>query len=863
MTPSLDTVRIGWHPTKFEKAMHTLSGVNKDKNGVAYTPDVQHVGTLQEFMDTEFDTDAHATCYNVEGLDSWSLLGKKVLPEFEEFTQVTMPVLCFDYDWDEVNHSEWTREAQDKVFLKLAELEEHPVLGKWALMYTTRAGLRLVYILDQAVSVRDGEQYLAYMFTQFKAAGLGMDENCKDWTRRFRCPRVLRDGKRTSEAWHFECWPSEDILPVDLLEKIPTRAIPVHKEANLKDCGQPAHDEIEDYLYTSSPSGNRIQSAFVKDAKKALKGLRCAPCLFNPDIPLCDSGQRNDTICLYLGEAVPKIIRKISYARPEHVYALFYNPVSMLDQDQDWYAHTWHILLDIWGKEVDKYNAEEQVKAEKELQAFTEIQTIAEGMKKWCADPALHDPDQVEDFVRRHSLACVGRFFYLIGMDGCYQPFPITREQIISRIRTTYLDDILPTTTIGNAGQPQSMTVVDIQNEYSTPIETVEKRPQFDAEGIIEDINGQHPKLVSPMYRRNPDLEPTFNKDVDDWLTNFFGHAYKIGVNWIANALAFEEGAICALSLAGPPGTGKKLLTQGLAECLEHPYTASGASITGTWTDELARTPFLVINEGLPRKQGSLPFSELFKSLTAADPITVQERFKPNVQIINPMRVIFTANNQDIVYQLVRDKELTPEDRQAVGQRLLHIDQDAGASKFLLDRGEFKFTGQPGNRWIAGSNMTSDHVVAKHFLWLHSQRVKSDVQGRYLVQGNSDGDTSALQDATVAKETTADVGLAIIKMVEDNKQTSGMYADKDTGGLYVTLEAVKVYVSIMLEKKMSFYECSQALRNIELRGAQKRDGMEWHEVNCGKLLNLAEKWGIECKQLRGLVRRQLETGYTH
>lgn len=867
MTPSLDTVRIGVHPHKYMLAIESVEGphIHRDRETgreFPFTPELHDVMSLREMLHREFDTDAHAVAYNVAEQDAWPLVKKKCLSDIRAHgSDILMPALFFD--WDTPGHADLTPELLDDALLKLDALTAHPVLGKWAAMYTTRGGMRLVYVLDAPVPVEDAEQYIAYIFHQFDLHGMPMDLNCKDWTRRFRCPKVWRDGRRTEKASCFVSLEPGDVLPVADLKKLPVRIIPKALVSEVSDSTRPPHDEVDGYLTSKSPTGNAVQSHFFKEAKKALKGTTPFLSLFNPDVPMCEAGNRNDTILKYLGICIPRLIRAIPFLKPQQVYALFHGPVSQLEHDdQDWYEHMWNALLSIWPVEIEKYNEEQRREAEREIQAFSEIQRIAEGMKEWCDDPALDDPDRVQDFVRRHALACVGRFFYPIGLDGHYQPFAISREQIISRIRTTYLNALLPTTTWGMQGQQISMPVTEVQNEYSTPVEVVEMRPQYAMEGTIEDMDGKHPKMVIPMYRRNPFLIPEYNEDVEDWLCHFFGHAFEEGKEWIANALAFEEGAICALSIAGPPSTGKKLLVVGLSECLEKPYIASGQSVIGNFNEELCKTPFLNINEGLPKKQGSMPFSELFKQLTASDPIPISEKYKPNAQIINPMRVIFTANNHDIVMDLVRGKELTPDDRQAVGERLLHFNQDGAAAALLREKGEFAHTGRDGHRWIANGVNPSDFIVAKHFLHLHKEREPNGARKRYLVTGNCFGNSSTLHRATTQKEATADVITALIRMIEsEGKYKASFRMGHDNGAVFVTVNAIRTFVETMEEKNMTFRECSQALRNIELNNPQVMEGMEWHEIDVNILVEKAQEWGLPSGRMRALLAQQYRSGY--
>ena len=147
----------------------------------------------------------------------------------------------------------------------------------------------------------------------------------------------------------------------------------------------------------------------------------------------------------------------------------------------------------------------------------------------------------------------------------------------------------------------------------------------------------------------------------------------------------------------------------------------------------LAKTPFIAINEGLPKMQGS-SFSDKFKAMTAGDAIPLRDMYKPTINVINPIRFIFTANDHDILHDLTRGKDLTPETRNALGERILHFDVGDKASFYLKSIGGRRFTEKEGARWIRGdSGQDSDFVVAKHFMWVVSEQGQVQ-EGRSLLR---------------------------------------------------------------------------------------------------------------------------------
>jgi len=847
---------LGTLPTEKIRAVRSIEGPHIDKAGEVFVPVALDMMTLASAMNTRHSTDKYFTCYTLEGLDEWPRMAKAALPSFEACVPVTMP--CFAFDWDCPDHSPWTDELFEDFFDKFLSLDDEH-LSQWRYIYTSRHGARIIFTLHEAVPVQDGEQYIATLFTKFKEAGLRMDEACKDWTRLFRCPHVVRDGIETETEDYYYFDEHEDaVFPLETLKKSSTKVIPTLKHYDASESGGPVScDEVDDYLYEVNHQGRRVQSAFLKDAKTALKRLPCADALFKANIPLAGAGERNDVIMQSIGAAIPIIIHKIGYATPRHVFALFYGPVTAMEQTRDWLDHLWNAIMTIWPQEVAKYNKSQEEQAEKENVALSDKEQMIEGMKSWCDDPVLNEEAMRETFVERHILANHTRFFFPMNLDGSYSTFPISKEQLISRIRTTHLGNIVQTQELGGMGKMQDIPAVSIQNQYATVVNEIVLVPQLESNGFIEGMDGCNPVLKLPMYRRNPNLHGEYNEDVDQWLIMLLGVAYERCVNWIANSLAFEEGPICALSLTTPPGTGKKLLTEGLAECLERPLCATGKDAVGSFNGALSQTPFLNVNEEWP-KRGSVSNQELFKLLTAGDKLRIEEKYKPTMHITNPMRLILTANNHDMIRTLM-DKDMTLHDREAVGQRLLHFDLDGAAAAWLEERGGNAFTGRKGARWIAGVVEPSNYLVAKHFLWLYESRIvpEKGFTGRYLVDGNCSKGSEFMLNQIVQKDTTSTVSEAVSNLIEHSSGRS--YRLETDGRIYVTINSILEDLKLN-DNAMTFGKVAQILRNITNSQEPKMfDYLDHYEIDTEALLSWAQGSGRDTPELRKIVYLRQKT----
>jgi len=204
--------------------------------------------------------------------------------------------------------------------------------------------------------------------------------------------------------------------------------------------------------------------------------------------------------------------------------------------------------------------------------------------------------------------------------------------------------------------------------------------------------------------------------------------------------------------------------------------------------------------------------------------------------------LILTANNHDMIRTLL-DKDMTLHDREAVGQRLLHFDLSGDAAAWLEQKGGNAFTGRKGKRWIAGVVEESDYLVAKHFLWLYSQRIvpEEGFTGRYLVDGNCSKGSSFMTHQIVQKESTAIVIDASCNIVEHRSQKKQYVLDEQTGAFYVTINSILDELKIN-ETPMTYGKVSQVIRNVAAaQEPVELNFLEHHELDCDSLLTFAVK----------------------
>jgi hypothetical protein len=849
-------------PDKYINGIATLNGPHVTKDGKPFTPELGHPMELLEALEARHSSDAHVTTYGLldekgNPVDDIPLMKKHVLKEVQA-EGCKLMLNAIGLDWDTPGHIPLTPELLTSFLTSfMTACSKDDRLADWAAYYTSRHGTRVFYILKEPVPVEDGEKYIVSIIKEFKEHGVTFDTSCRDWTRRFRLPKVDRDGLRTEEEPMFDMQMQDNLLDVKRFKKSDLRSLVVATEF-VRKMSHPTQEECTKLLSVEDTQGRKAMSHYYKKAKTVLKNTQYWDALFTNNVKLCGESGRNDFFRTMLGRIVPLLIEKCR-ASSEQIFALLYGPLCGLELvagKQDPAEFCWNMLQDFYERDYAKFIEAEEKKAQAIDDGQTALQRMAEGMKQWCENEALWSEDNtvVEAFVLGHLFANVGHFYYPMNEDGWYESIALLQGQLVPRVRKCFLKDIICTERQDMKGELVSISPVEIANKHSTVIHEVRMSPLQGVRGRIDDMDGNLPILQLPMYQRNNNIPPVFNKAVDGWLRALFGEKQaNLGMGWIGYALDFEAGPICALSITGGKGVGKKMLVEGLAECLEEPASATGRDMCGGTNGALIKTPFLVVNEGLP-KSGDMSPSDLFKSYTAGDAISVRELYKPRINVINPLRIILTANDHDILKDITKGKELTADTRAAMGERILHFDVNNAAAEHLERLGGRAFTEMDGARWIRGdSGQKSDFVVAKHFMWLYAQREKiypRNKQNRYCVMGNC-GDASCTFQIASGSESLATVMRGLIGLFENPGSLKQFRLVTKTGKAYITLEGCLAYVRDINGDKIGERALESVVQSVLVRSnPYVNDRRNYYELDVQRIVEFAEHWGSAVPVLR-------------
>jgi hypothetical protein len=846
--PKENTRLLHWPNKFFHGIVHfDSSKPHINRHGEPFQPVLGDFLPFEEALSTEHDDDAHCVFYCAEDNDELVAVPtlRKACYHTARDAGVRIVSTGFGYDYDTPGHVPMTTELLSEMVGKLsAAWEQSPELAQWSAWYTTRNGLRVMYLLDEPVDAMLGERYWIAIHRMYKDAGVVLD-SLPDWTRRFRLPKVVRDGMRTvDEDLHLL---EVDVKPLSLegIEPANRKTISIHKTFTPRE-DYPSQEKCKELLYSTGKKGRPSRSRYHERARKLLQKTSLFDMLFE-EAPLPEE-ERHLWLMRAFGIAVPILLNK-AHASCEEIFALFYDPILGWDPAscaEDPHQHAWDCLSHVYGIEVQAYNDRADVQAARIEDSEASLKKMIEGMRTWSDAPEIQEGTPFDDqaaFVKSCFFANAEHHYYPLNEQGRYENMPVQQHQIIPHLKHCPLAAMMPEL---DEEETDGVTISDLVNNYTVVVQRVVAKPQQGDGGYITGLNSWNPQLVLPMYRRNPYLAAEYHEQVDGWLRSLFGENYEAAARWIGYALDFEAGAICAISIAGRPGVGKKLFTEGLGECLEEPLTSSGDALAAKHNNILMKTPFLVVNERWPKGNGmGTSPSDRFKELTAGDSLEVEPKFKSVISVVNPLRIILTANNHELLKSLVRGREQTLHDRKALGERILHFDVCDAAREYLWSIGGNGTTAQEGNRWIRGdSGQPSSFVVARHFMWLYENRPEVDKRQRFCVMGNC-GEESAEMFRMATQSAEMPMVMRAVMVVLDNPGSYTRHYREIDGVPTFTMDVLLNIIRSVQEEKVSESALESCVEALSLDSHPVEiEGMHMWRLNMDMVRSFSRKWGI-------------------
>ena len=835
---------------------------------------------LLRALETEWPTDAHLACYTVQNAAGRQYpkhaavrVNKAAIHSLEE-AEIAVKTSVFFVDLDLPGHVAWSEHLLadfEKTFEEAADQDD--ILHRWHVFYSTKNGARLGYLLTKPLNVLASESVMRGLLYRLKQTAIApyVDSGTYDFTRLFRLPQVVRDGELTSKNPYFELRMRENQprLDPDTISPILTTVRKYGRIQPVTD-QQPDPDTAKNLLVIANEStGLPVPTDWVKRARRQLKGRESLD-VIQGQLSLANWPEgRNNGLRFVTGQAV-NLLYKMPGSSPELLYALFVDTCEQLeavtgtDSGKHWLDILWHMITQWWEKETAAAQVEDaQVEAAAAAAGKTSM-NILTTMLTWCSHPQLKKaaPEALE-WMSQHLIAYSDGGYHIMKPNGYYDKIGVNAERLVARIRELKMTGVIPITEdllVGGQIVRKEIPAPRIIRNHLTHTASV-LGVTGDKGCTVSDIGTDIACFRFCMYALRDDILPEWSEDVEEWMRITFGKHFEEVCAWVGHALAFEAGPICALSIDAPPGIGKKLLVSGLAECITTKTTADARELTGRFQNQILTTPFLVINEGLPRlgRDGGADPADSFRAMVSGDTMKIEQKGKGIISVHNPMRVVITANNDDILKQLYKHRVLSQSDREALGRRILHLQLDEAGERWLRGRGGMDYTARDGRRWIRGDDGSqSNWLVAKHFLYLHQNRPPVRKGNRLLMEGNPRGEL--VEQMAISTAGTSDILETMLQMLEQQVLPEGIEIHK--GEIYVTALGVRNFFVALrpFATPPNMDAISKCVRGVskDMASVARQVGRQEKRTRCWKinkkiLLSSAETYGHPCELLSNLV----------
>lgn len=381
--------------------------------------------------------------------------------------------------------------------------------------------------------------------------------------------------------------------------------------------------------------------------------------------------------------------------------------------------------------------------------------------------------------------------------------------------------------------------------------------------------------VAGPMRSQ---LEQVFHTDVDEWLRRMTGREtppnekvrqdeastsygngkaddYDALCDWLACVPQVEH-PCAALVATGPPATGKDLLGNGIGRVWKHGKNKIKAAL-GHFNSMLAKSPFIHVNEALPR---GMTTSTLLRETLSDTEHVITLKNVDSAKALGCVRMLFTANNLDIFNKDTskngEGEKLQKNDVDALRDRFVHIYTRPAAAEYLQSL---------GNRH---KDFVEKNMIAEHVLWLNWKRwskVKS--RGlRFLVQGrnynvsnviatnsNTTSDVcNALAEALceqraadffVVRRNTLWVNATLIKRQIGLHNPYARYTDRDVTSAVSSVSSEHKTVTNTKNKRMRMWAFNTDALESWCRNTEV---YAWEDVSLGlEKMNLVERESVE------------------
>lgn len=642
---------------------------------------------------TRHATDAHMCMYQIPGETQIPRLRKTAVRGLP--VEPVMQVAMLDLDCAE--HTPWSEGGTIPTIPGNTPAEALAFLRSLcpqAGLYSTRAGVRLVWVLDRPVPISQGDALLRWLVSTLPGA-----DALTDWTRCFRLPYVIRDGV-----------PTDPVVDLDPLLMGATLATPplgtLRRETltaplpMLPDDAPEAPGTIPAHLWESISPNTQVGQ--VLDALRAGR-------------PIAEPGERNTRLfkvirslahqLSHTAEGVRRLTRSNEAFQRWLAETLYAGVAASVQADTTDGAPT---LADAWGM-ISRTAA---LEAGKWVQRQPALATPPEPEPQ-VADFDPDDDDWRPDPANPILVKVESAYFVQHHLTGDWS-FPVDASGLPAILR-----DYQPRVVLG-------------RTVWSTlAAHTLTRLYGIVGEGVVYDMAADTTRWDQPTRTMRiacchmADIRPQRHPEIEEWLIALAGEHEDRLLDWLATADRLTS-PTSALYLEGPRGIGKGMLAAALAR-MYNGTPVDFMTAIDKFNMELRDCPIVWIDESV---EASRRVSGAFRSLITEGHRKIEQKYMPSAKLEGCVRLVICANNPEAIKLTGRH---TKDDVEAIKQRIFHLTASGDAARYLARLGGREYT--EAEAWVAAEDGVPGKLC-EHLRWLQMTR-QVERGDRLLVEGPS------------------------------------------------------------------------------------------------------------------------------
>ena len=291
---------------------------------------------------------------------------------------------------------------------------------------------------------------------------------------------------------------------------------------------------------------------------------------------------------------------------------------------------------------------------------------------------------------QKHVIALYKRDCYFLQPDGTYCASPVLKENLFvaARDRLCVFGTYVESTYEDEAGETRQKSLQTYLMEYSTEVDRV----VFD---LTRSAGWDAPARTIYFQAAQPAVEAVGHDAVQDWFEHLDDHLCDY-----LSLLPKLQCSLPALILTGPPSSGKTILARALGQVYGSKPVDASIAFANFNASAMVKQPVVFADEKMPegyQKEGTT----WLRRFVTCDSRMLDEKYQARVELKGFLRFVAAANNLDIV---VTKEEMTRTDKDAFGERLVHIDTAPG-KKYLDSLGRAHIQ----EHWIDGKHL-AEHI---------------------------------------------------------------------------------------------------------------------------------------------------------